>query len=200
MVEAALSSPLAKMQIYPAGALVVQEESPSHALGIILEGLLQAANGDAVMRTLTQGDVFGVAGLWEDSTEQPSEITALKKSRVLFLPRELLLQLMSQEPAITQNYLEFTSGRIRYLNQLIGEYTGGNAECRLAAFLCRAAAEQKSASPTIDYSMSKLAQALNIGRTSLYRALNNLTEEGLISKSNKQIVILEPGLLQKKNK
>ena len=58
-----------------------------------------------------------------------------KRSNILFLPQEALMQLFGQSRRAMANYLSFLTGRIFYLNRRIDAYTGGSAECRLAMYL-----------------------------------------------------------------
>jgi CRP-like cAMP-binding protein len=108
---------------------------------------------------------------------------------VLFLPEELIVWFMRRDPIITENYITYLSDRIWFLNTKISALTAGSAEQRLAVFLL----EQGSVSS----SMTDLSHQLNVGRASLYRALDVLEADGYIRKGSKSIEVTnEDGLRQ----
>ena len=83
------------------------------------------------------------------------------------------------------HYLDFLSGRIRFLNRKIGYLTAGSAERRLALYL---ASFQKQELVLKD-SISSLSELLDIGRASLYRAFDALEEQGLIRREGRSILV-----------
>lgn len=166
------------------------------SIGMVLSGGLKAVKGEEdgqgiVLNTFERGDVFGVAGMFGGSGRYVSDIVAVRRSRVLFLPQSLLRDLIDREPRVAENYIAFLSGRIRYLNTCIDHFTGGSAETRLAQFLVTFG-EGKKESVKLPYSLIQLSDTLGIGRASLYRALNALTEKKLIRRTGRLIEILNP--------
>ena len=96
------------------------------------------------------------------------------------------------------NYLAFLSEKIRYLNRKIVTLTAGSAERRLAYFLDTSIPENAADIPTITVPMNSLAEMLNLGRASLYRAADRLSEEGFIERDGKTIkVINRKGMMEK---
>ena len=84
------------------------------------------------------------------------------------------------------NYIGFLSDRIRFLNRKIKFFTSGTAERRLALYLDSFPED----SFKIDESMSAVADMLDIGRASLYRAFDRLTEDGFIRRERDEITLL----------
>ena len=195
-LEALLNSPLSEQKDFPAGAYIWGSESRTGSLGVLLSGRAKIIKAGVILRLLQSGDIFGAATLFSEEKSALSEIVAVKPCRVLFLPRELLLELMRGNFAVAQSYIRFLSGRVCFLNRLIDEYTGHTVKAKLAIFLLNAAA-RGAGDLTLDYNMRELAAALNVGRASLYRALASLTEDGLISRLDKRINILDAEGLQK---
>jgi CRP-like cAMP-binding protein len=78
------------------------------------------------------------------------------------------------------------SARIRFLNEKIMYFTAGSTERRLALYL--ASLGKKTIKMSI--SMTDLANTLDVGRASLYRAFDKLSEDGYIIKSEKIILIM----------
>lgn len=172
------------------------------SMGIVLSGKLAAyrpsgEGPEVLLNTFYGGGVFGVAGLFHDVPEYVSEIRAEKESRVLFLTEGLLHGLFFREPRVAENYIGFLAGRICFLNGRIDQFTGGTARCRLAEFLLfRYEQEGCPEEFGLPCSMAKLAEMLNIGRASLYRAFTSLEEEGAVKRAGKRVSVMAPELLR----
>ena len=148
------------------------------------------------MNVLGPGQCFGAASMFQEYDFYVTDIRAGKRSSVLFLPQDALMQLFGQSQRALANYLSFLTGRIFYLNRRIDAYTGGSAECRLAMYLLDNQQDGAPPTVTLPFGMNKLAELLGIGRASLYRAMETLEKKGLIAREGKCIAILKPnGLL-----
>ncbi len=184
---------------YEKNEVVYDKTSFSRSLGIVLEGRLRVTKENAdkrpiVMSTLQKGAMFGAAALFNDAPEFATKITAIEHSRVLFLPQRLITRLIEREPFIAENYIRYLSERILFLNRKIYFLTAGTAEQRLAGFLLdNLAVGEFSEMPM---PMHRLADALNMSRASLYRAFDELTASGAVSKQGKLVCINNAELLK----
>ena len=166
--------------------------SPGHfrqALGIVLSGEVRVyRDGEdgrrVMMNRLGPGDVFGAAALFGQVEEYVTEIEAVAPSRVQFLSQREMTAIMRQDFRVAENYIRFLSGRIRFLNRKIAGFTGGHAEGRLARYLL----EHRDPDGVVRMpgSMVELAQSLNIGRSSLYRAVDTMKQAGLLLRHGRQ--------------
>ena len=96
-------------------------------------------------------------------------------------------------PHCYENYLKLLSDKIVYLNRKIAVLTAGSAEKKLASYIY----EHMIGSEFIpDTSISELANVLQMGRASLYRALDVLTDKNIIHKQGKRITILDENKLK----
>lgn len=163
------------------------------SLGILLAGkaevLKRSAGHAVILNRLTAPGLFGAASLFVDGGEYVSEITALEPCTVLFVPQDLLTACMRRDFALVENYLCFLSERIRFLNGKIDSFTQSSAESRLAWYLLDISGQNEAF--RLPVSLKNLANVLNLGRASLYRALEALTEAGLIERDGKRIRILD---------
>jgi CRP-like cAMP-binding protein len=167
------------------------------SMGLVLTGELKACkigvDGQSlILNRFSAGGIFGIAGLFNNSAQYVSDVIAVKRSRVLFLPQTLLHTLFQQDCRIAENYIGYLSNRICFLNGRIDNYTGGSAQCRLATYLL--SISSKSADPLsfeLPCAYTRLSNTLDIGRASLYRALDELCSSGVISRSGKTITILD---------
>lgn len=183
-----MESPFAELEAFKPGDSLASREKNRRCLGILISGKARVYKSDLLMRTLDPGALFGCAGLFCEQDTYVSEITAAKPARVIFLPESFLEALMRENADMALAYIRFLSSRVCYLNGLIDEYTGSNAVQKLAAYLINCAGEKSSIQ--LEYSISDLAQALNLGRASLYRALEQLITAGYIERHGRDINIL----------
>lgn len=177
---------------YEKNEVVYDKTNFYRSLGIVLEGRLRVTKENAdkrpiVMSTLQRGAMFGAAALFNSEPEYATKITAIERSRVLFLPQRLIKRMIEREPDIAENYIRYLSERILFLNRKIYFLTAGTAEQRLAGFLLdNLAVGEFSEMPM---TMHRLADALNMSRASLYRAFDELTASGAVSKQGKLVCI-----------
>lgn len=184
---------------YEKNEVVYDKTNFYRSLGIVLEGRLRVTKENAdkrpiVMSTLQRGAMFGAAALFNSEPEYATKITAIERSRVLFLPQRLIKRMIEREPDIAENYIRYLSERILFLNRKIYFLTAGTAEQRLAGFLLdNLAVGEFSEMPM---TMHRLADALNMSRASLYRAFDELTASGAVSKQGKLVCINNAELLK----
>lgn len=166
-------------------------------LGVLISGTAAVLSTDrgrtVLLRTLSAGDVFGAAALFCPEDLPLSRIEASSPCSVLFFPFSAIDDLLASDPACRNAYLRFLSGRIRFLNRKICCFTAGSAQRRLSLWL---AAEEHD-TVTLPGSLSSLAELLDIGRASLYRALDCLTKAGAIVRNGRKITIISRELLTK---
>ena len=102
--------------------------------------------------------------------------------------------LVDSDKTVRQNYLTYLTGRIRFLSAKIEALTQDSSAAKLRAYLLRHMDEDGKVTPEL--SMTELAARLNMGRASLYRELNPLLSQNIVSKEGKKITVLQPGKLQ----
>lgn len=162
-------------------------------LYIIISGVASVYTRDdsheLLLRTLGAGDTVGVATLF--GTEPAvSRILAKEETHVLTISDTAVKTILSKDSNTALRYISFLSDRIRFLNRRIALLSAGSAERRLAAWL-------ETSSPagaqvlSIPIPMNALASALGLGRASLYRAFDALSDAGYIRREDKDIVFLD---------
>ncbi len=176
-----------------------EELDPCGNLVLILEGTARVFSSDVeravMLRDLTNGDVFGVADLFGLNCENISisHVKAKNKCKALFIPRRKISYLLENDKQIMFNYLDFLCCRIKFLNKRIACFTAGSAERRLSIYLDSLVDQKEAKDGTVKVtplsSMGALALALDIGRASLYRALDTLTADGFIKKDGNSFII-----------
>lgn len=193
-----LSDSRAEMLRFESGQTIYSKNHYRRSLGILLSGKAEvrkkSAGHTVILNRLTPPRLFGAAILFQDDEEYVSEVLALEPSAILFIRQDLLTECMRRDFTLVENYLAFLSQRIRFLNRKIDSFTQASAEGRLAWYLLDISEGETAV--YFPVSLKNLAKVLNLGRASLYRALDALTESGLIERNGKHIRILNKARLQ----
>ncbi len=175
---------------YSASQTICEPYSLMRKIGIILSGNALALSADSdrhvLLRSFSSGDVFGVSGVFSKDQRFVSRICAKNACKVAFISAEGLARLLENDRVVLYNYIDFLSDRIRFLNKKIRFFTSGSAERRLALYLDSFNEERVE----LEESMSAIADMLDIGRASLYRAFDKLTEDGFILRNKDTVTLL----------
>lgn len=167
------------------------EEVSANGLGLflILSGsvlVFRKGHGlPVLLQRLEKGKVFGAASLFSEENESVTILRAEGDASAFFLPIGLIEELIRDNSTFALSYVTFLSGKIRFLNKRMSELSAPSVTQKLAAFLTR---KENSIAQT----KVKLASALGVGRASLYRALDELTELGLISVDGRNVTVIDP--------
>lgn len=181
---------LCNVHTFVAGEEIYSPQTRSDGLGILLEGAATAFTPHpikkVILRTFTSGAVFGVTDWYAENQACFSRIEAQEPSKVLLIAPSAVRHLLENSQPFREHYIRFLTDRIRFLNQKIGYLTAGSAEFKLSHYLLSLGEHQTVVLPL---SMSALAEMLDLGRASLYRAFDTLIEDGFISKHGKTITL-----------
>ena len=148
-------------------------------------------NGCTVpLSTVERYGSFGILSAFEKTNEFPTRIVAVRNTRVIYIPEGDLKELINSYPKIAGNVISFLCGRIVFLNEKIAAYTGADTEEKVARHLLRVSA----ALGTDEFPLNaqSVARAVDIGRASVYRALDSLVRSGCITYADRKIKIINP--------
>ena len=181
--------------------VIYNKNNFKHSIGLILKGCVEIYRGKLLLNKLCEGGVFGVSAIFSDSQQYSSKIVATKKCKIAFISEKNLKVLFAEDINFALNYIKFLSDRIAFLSRKIDGFSAPDAEVTVARFICQNAIYDSKLQHEVGVkSYSETAQRLNIGRASLYRALDTLEAEGLIQKDGKTLRIKNFELLQKRGK
>ena len=146
-----------------------------------------------LLRRIKSGEVFGVAGLF--SGDNPISLVYSKGiSQILFFDERTVRYMLESDSAFMYGYISFLNGRISYLNKKITHLTAGSAERKLAVFLDSFGDDRLE----LPVNLSAASDMLNIGRASLYRALDRMAADGCIERNGNNITILDRKMMLEK--
>lgn len=172
-----------------AGEVIYSRRAFRRAVGVVLEGRLSALKGkDLLLNTLGPGQCFGVAALFCPEEDYVTTVKAKTPAVLVFLPDWWLERLFERYPKTAVAYITFLSQRIRFLNRKIDSFTAPSAQEALYRHLLSV---QREGKVEVAGGYSQLARALNMGRASLYRALETLEGEGRIRRQGKEITVVD---------
>ena len=189
----------ASLSVSEKNSVIYSESQYEKALMILLKGRASvtknSGSGKILMSVLEKGDIFGMAALFYEEEPFLTEITALDKVTMLMISKENLKKIFARWPVVSENYITILSEKIHFLNRKISTYTKGDTLRKVASFLLQYA-DTESKTVSLPYSMTDMADALNTGRASVYRAFDALENDGIIKRSGRTVTILDFAALQ----
>lgn len=176
------------------GDIIFDENDFSRSLGIITHGsaIVEKVCGGKriIMSTLEKSAVFGMPALFGKGEKFPTVITAEKDCTAIFLSKEWVTAAFAAEPQITENYIALLSDKIRFLTDKIDSLSAKRGTSKLYAYILDEYEKHgENGVVTLQYNMSELSRVLGIGRTTLYRELDGLVNENIITKKGKTITL-----------
>ncbi len=176
------------------GDIIFDENDFSRSLGIITRGsaIVEKVCGDKriIMSTLEKSAIFGMPTLFGKGEKFPTVITAEKDCTAVFLSKDWVTAAFAAEPQITENYITLLSDKIRFLTDKIDSLSAKRGTSKLYAYIVDEYDKRgENGKVTLKYNMSELSRVLGIGRTTLYRELDELVNENIIIKKGKTIIL-----------
>lgn len=172
---------------YSGGSVIFSPGCFQRELGFVLSGEITekiSVNGkNVILQTLTGGDLFGAASLFpSDDMPYMSIVSAKTKTDIMFIGQKQIEHMVSNYSDIAMNYITFLSRQIRFLKSRVSLLTFGRAELRVGKFLFDAPVGDRG--ECVIPKISTLACMLDLGRASVYRAIDTLVDEKLIVRMN----------------
>ncbi len=168
------------------------QDSEAPALYIILDGSASvyghSKNKPVILNTLKKGTVFGMASLFGEKCVSTSVI-AKENCTFAIITQTTVEQMLGLDIDFAKNYIKFLTDKIRFLNKKIEFFTSESAEKKLMGYILSLPYDKENKCVRLDIKISKLAQNLDIGRASLYRALDSLEEKCFIKRENDTVKI-----------
>ncbi len=170
----------------------VFDGSDSPAVGFIVEGECEVRqtkhDGSPVsLNRLVKGQSFGILSVF-GKADFPTELYAKRNTTVMFIGAEDFIALIHAYPEVSYRVISFLAGKVSFLNRKIRTMSGTRVEDRLASFIL---SESEKHGSIIPFNCKRTAEAINSGRSSVYRALDSLAGLGLISFDTRTVKILD---------
>lgn len=184
------------IKCYNNGEIVALEDDPCDSLSIILSGDIEIhkpfPSGKVVtISHLTTGDVFAESLVFSNKKRYPANVISSSKSCIMDIPKSNLVQILSKNPKVLENFAGVLSKRIHMLNDRITSLSLDSTRKKIINILLLEFGRQKSPYLILPYSRKKMAELVNIPRPSLSRELMKMKEDGLIDFYKNKFKILD---------
>lgn len=186
---------------YGGGSLLLLAGCSYDSLLVLVEGSVEAEMGDLSGRsirieTIAAPEAIATAVLFAPDPVLPVTVRALEETRVLALPRDLVLDICQKSRAFLRNYLADSGARLAAFSERFRLLTFSSLRERLADWLLRQSYRSGGGEITLPSSKEKLAETFGVARPSLSRELLAMERDGLIEMEGRRIALLEPSALR----
>lgn len=184
------------VKTYSKGEIIAHEDDECRSLALVLLGTVEIqrlySNGKyIVLSRLFEGDVFGEALVFSKSKTYPATVVALNECKVLFINKEDVLKICSNEEKILENFISLLSDKVFILNSKIKSISFKSLRQKVINYILNEAKEQKRNSIILKNTKEEIAALLGIPRPSLSRELINLRDLGYIEFDRKRIEVID---------
>lgn len=180
------------------GQMLEWPQGQEHCLGVVIAGELTELRAPAFPnRSLREGSVMGVMELFSNQRPMYQPVRAETRSRVLFFSAQQIRSLFESYPDLMMRYINFLTARAQELRWEYLMAATPAAQDRVKKY-CAMEMEQGPEGQyqlTLPRSMSALARRLHMSRSTLYRALEQLQQQGLLLRQEREIIIPSPQAL-----
>lgn len=182
---------------YTKGQIIFNIHQNSQYIGIIVSGTISVEkllpSGKSIfMYSKTDGDIFGEVAAFSNSVNYPCNAISKNNVRILIFEKTDFFNILSDNKVVLGNFLNIVCNKAFSLNSHIGSLSFTSAKQKVAQSILDYADEGNSLTIRIPFCKKTWADRLNVSRASLYRELDSLCNDRIISlqKSN-EISILD---------
>ncbi|WP_312831967.1 Crp/Fnr family transcriptional regulator [Sedimentibacter saalensis] len=152
---------------------------------IILEGRVLVQNIDEdgnvlTIETFVNGDIIGANLIFSSNSLYPMTVTASRKTTILTMDRELILDICHRSKQFMTAFLREVSDKTFLLTEKINAISRKTIRQCINGFLRQEQYRQGSRTIKLELSKKELAERLGIPRSSLSRELNKMRQDGLV--------------------
>lgn len=181
---------------YPKGTAIFMEGDTADGFYIVAEGQikifkLSLEGKEHILHIFGPGNPFGEVPMFSGG-KFPANAQATRKSRLIYLPKDAFVRLITANPMLCLNMLADLSMRLRQFTIQIENLSLKEVPGRLASYLIYLADEQDNPdSVTLNISKGQLASLLGTIPETLSRIFAKMTGDGLIRVQGRNIQLLD---------
>ena len=136
-------------------------------------------------------DILGGNLLFSKNPYYPMTISTQLPTNILEIEREVLFELLCNNPIFLRTYLELTSDRAFILGDKIKHYINKTIRESIMSYLNYESKKQNSNHIKLNTTKKALAEKIGVQRTSLSRELAKMRDDGLILFDTDSITLLK---------
>ncbi len=195
-IEALLKNGQIKLISYKKNTVIHFEGDPCTKLEIIVSGevvveRLDETGGLLTIAKFSGNDILGGNLMFSKTPSYPMTITTHKPTKIIEIEKELLFELLVQNPSFLRRYLEYVSDHTSILGYKLKDYVNKTIRESLMSFLFHESTKQNSKIIKLNMTKKALSEKLGVQRTSLSRELSKMKKDGLINFDSEFITILD---------
>ncbi|HUS86817.1 MAG TPA: Crp/Fnr family transcriptional regulator [Bacteroidales bacterium] len=165
-------------------------------LKVVLEGSVKGEMIDFTGKKIKIEDIesprsLAPAFLFGDQDKYPVNIVANNDVKILSIPKEEFLKMLSASEKVLNNYLSIISNRAQFLSGKLKFLSFQTIKGKIAHYLLALSIRSGEDAIILDKTQSELSELFGITRPSLARAIKEMDKDGLISARGKEVVILD---------
>ncbi|HDZ41488.1 MAG TPA: Crp/Fnr family transcriptional regulator [Bacteroidetes bacterium] len=181
---------------YKRGELIAFEGDTCDRLIMIVKGSVVGEMMDFEGRVLRveqriAPETVATVFLFGENNRLPVTITALEETRLLFIPRDDLLQLFARNRTVLKNFMDIMADRAQFLSMHLKLLGLNSIKGKIAHYLLGQVKEQGKNEIRIPHTQTELSEMFGVTRPSVARAIRKLNDEGIISSMGKNIRIID---------
>ena len=187
----------AQLRRYRRGQPLFSEGDSGDALLVVIEGSLKAFSarpegGELLLAVVNQYDTVGELTV-ADGGARSASVSALTDVTVLRVPREMILAVASNSPALTKALLGSLAAVIRRLTGSAADLAFLDIPRRVAKLVVSRAASDNSTPARL--TQTEMAAAVGASRQSLNAALQEFQRRGWVTVRPGEVELLDPPAL-----
>lgn len=195
-IEKLISNIGYSVKAYKKGEVIANEEDECNSLGFVLDGTIEIqriylSGKQITLKRLSNGDVFGEALIFSNTSKYASTVVAFSKCSILYIGKADILKLCTMDERVLGNFMSALSNKILMLNSKIKSIAFKSIKHKVINFILEQAKMQKSETINLKESKEEIASSMGIPRPSLSRELMNLRDLNYIKFDRNVIKILK---------
>ena len=189
-------SGIAMVASYKPRVNIFSSGDPGAGFYLVMEGrvkvfMLSPEGKEQILHVIGPGESFGEVAVFAGQSF-PAHAVTLENSRLVFLPRDDFVALVSANPALAFNLLAALSQRLRQFAVMIDALSLKEVPGRLAAHLLYLSKKQTTGNQLLlELSKTQLASLLGTIPETLSRILSKLQRAGFIAIKGSEITIVD---------
>ncbi len=187
---------IAMVVSYRRRATIFTAGDPGYGFYLVKEGrvkvyMISADGKEQILHILGPGEPFGEAPVFAGRSF-PAHAAALEDCRLVFLPRDAFVDLVTRNPSLALNLLAVLSQRLRQFARMVDSLSLKEVPGRLAAHLLLLSRRQANGDELeLELSKTQLASLLGTIPETLSRILRKLQKAGYIRIEGAKITIVD---------
>lgn len=180
---------------YNKDEIIAFEDEECERIGLVLEGSIEIkkifSSGKSItLAKQSEGNIFGEVIFFSNKNTYPATIFSLNKTKIMYLPKQSILNLFNKYPIILNNFMRLLSNRVLMLNSKVKELSFDTIREKLCYYILEEYRKQKTFKIKT-LTRKKMSDFMGLQRPSLSREFIKMKNEGLIDYDKNTIKILD---------